>query len=98
MVITMIRAATPIVRPSTVKAARSLCERIESAAMLRFSVKAGMQLDSDPAPLLPDLDGMHGARGQGILGVDLLLAVNDDCAGFSFPRRVTHRLGESDVR
>src|SRR5216683_1866021 len=98
MVMTVMSVATPMVRPSTVSAARSLWTRIDSPAMARFSVSVGILSDGDPAPLLADLDGVDGAGAQRKLRLQLLLPVDDDGAGFALASRVADRLGQADPR
>src|SRR4051812_49009393 len=92
---TVIRVATPMIRPRTVRDARSLCARMESTASPRLSATPSMS-GGDPSPAFAYLyDHFRGGVRDGEI-LDLL-AVDFHRAGFDLAHGVAHRLRQPDL-
>src|SRR5215475_13341300 len=95
IVITVIRVATPMVRPRMVSTARSLCARMESTASASVSEAAVTSGNHFP-PVFAHLDH-HAGEWQWRRQVGYPGAVDFDRTGFDFTYRIVHRLGQSDA-
>src|ERR1022692_1707041 len=94
MVITVIRVATPMVRPMVVKTARSLCWRSASMLWLRLSARFSISGYLNAFPFLANAENVY-AGGQVDSQAVMLLAIDLDRAGFDLAFGVGTRIGQA---